>query len=106
MNLRACLLVFVGLCGSLGVAAQPAITCLPQERGALELVALRANFHTVSGRLGGFDPCESRVKFRLPAGVVNPPLMISVHGGGGIHDVLRSDEAFVQKGFATLAFEA
>lgn len=106
MDLRACLLFFIGLCGSLGVAAQPAITCLPQERGALELVAVRPNVHTVSGRLGGFDPCESRVKFRLPAGVVNPPLMISVHGGGGIHDVLRSDQAFFQKGFATLAFDA
>ena len=32
--------------------------------------------------------------------------MISVHGGGGINDVLKSDDAFFQHGMATLAFDA
>ena len=89
-----------------GLAAQPSVTCLPQERGAMELVPIRANFHTVGGRMGGFDPCESKVQFRLPEGSANPALMISVHGGGGIRDVLGSDEAFFQQGFATLVFDA
>lgn len=91
---------------SMASPAQPAITCLPDQRGAMELVTLRPQFFTVSGRMGGFDPCEAKVRFRLPAGVSKPALMISVHGGGGIHDVLRSDEAFHQQGFATLAFDA
>ncbi len=86
--------------------AQPALTCLPEERGHVDLQALRPGFFTVTGRMGGFDPCEASVKFRIPAGVSQPPLMISVHGGGGIHDVLRSDEAFFQHGMATLVFDA
>ena len=49
---------------------------------------------------------ESKVQFRLPEGSANPALMISVHGGGGIRDVLGSDEAFFQQGFATLVFDA
>ena len=72
----------------------------------MTLVAIRANFHTVRGEMGGFDPCEPQVKFRLPAGATLPPLMISVHGGGGIQDVVKSDQAFFQRGFATLMFDA
>jgi len=56
--------------------------------------------------MGGFDPCEAKVRFRIPAGANKPPLMISVHGGGGINDVLKSDDAFFQHGMATLAFDA
>ncbi len=90
-----------------GVAwAQAPITCLPHERGEQALVQLRPQFFTVSGRMGGFDPCEPNVKFRIPAGASNPPLMISVHGGGGIQDVLMSDDAFFRHGMATLAFDA
>lgn len=87
-------------------AGQPEITCLPQEKGAMELVALRPNYFTVSGPMGGFDPCERNVRFRVPKGVSKPPLMISVHGGGGINDVLWSDEAFSRYGMATLTFDA
>lgn len=72
----------------------------------MELVPIRANVHTVEGRMGGFDPCESKVQFRVPEGAPKPALMISVHGGGGINDVLKSDEAFFQRGFATLMFDA
>ncbi len=92
------------MAGALG--AQPAVTCLPDQRGAMELLPIRPQFYTVAGRIGGFDPCEAKVKFRIPAGSVKPALMISVHGGGGIHDVLGSDEAFFKQGFATLAFDA
>ena len=86
--------------------AAPSITCSPQDRGELALVPLRPDFFTVSGRMGGFDPCEAQVRFRIPDGANKPPLMISVHGGGGIRDVLKSDEAFFQHGMATLAFDA
>lgn len=88
------------------VQDSPAVTCLPQARGAVELSALRPGFFTVTGRLGGFDPCEASVKFRTPSRAARAPLMISVHGGGGIQDVLKSDEAFFQHGMATLAFDA
>lgn len=94
-------------CGVSALAwAQPAITCLPQERAELAFVPLRPDFFTVTGRMGGFDPCEASVKFRIPAGAGKAPLMISVHGGSGIQDVLMSDEAFFQHGMATLAFDA
>ncbi len=66
--------------------------CLPSARGQAQLVSLRANFHTVTGALGRFDPCEASVRWRLPPGPGRAPLMISVHGGGGIHDVLKSDD--------------
>lgn len=80
--------------------------CLPSARGQAQLVTLRANFHTVSGPLGRFDPCEPSVRWRVPPGPARAPLMISVQGGGGIHDVLKSDDAFHAAGMATLAFDA
>ena len=87
-------------------SARPAVTCLPHEVGQAELRTIRANFYSVTGRLGGFDPCDRSVRFRIPEGIGKPPLMISVHGGGGISDVLNSNEVFHQQGFATLAFDA
>lgn len=99
---------FVGLmCFATGLWAQtPGTNCLPHERGSLQLEAIRADFYTVRGAMGGFDPCESSVRFRVPEGATKPPLMISVHGGGGLQDVLNSDEAFFRQGFATLVFDA
>jgi len=96
------------VCVSTGVdaLARPAVTCLSNEVGQAELRAIRANFFTVTGRLGGFDPCDPSVLFRIPESVGKPPLMISVHGGGGIGDVLTSNGVFHQQGFATLAFDA
>lgn len=89
-----------------GLASQPVLECLPNERGSLELRAIQPNFFTVSGRFGGFDPCESNVKFRIPKDSQNPPIIVSVHGGGGIGDVIRSDDEFYKRGFATLTFDA
>jgi len=100
-------LISLMLLGLLGCATtKPDVVCLPSEIGQAELRTIRGNFYTVTGQLGGFDPCERSVRFRVPEGVSKPPLMISVHGGGGITDVLNSNEAFHQKGFATLAFDA
>lgn len=100
------LLAWIATGGVALASSPPDIACLPQERGALELGALPSGLFTVSGRMGGFDPCETAVKFRIPAGTSKPPLMISVHGGGGIRDVLKSDQAFFEHGMATLVFDA
>ena len=54
------------------VRAQTALACLPEERGSVELSALRPGYFTVAGRLGGFDPCEASVKFRVPSGPAKP----------------------------------
>jgi dienelactone hydrolase len=100
------------LCAGLLALALPALAqigpndCLTSARGQVQLVPLRANFHTVSGPLGGFDPCEASVRWRLQPGPAKAPLMISVHGGGGIQDVLKSDDAFHAAGMATLVFDA
>lgn len=76
---------------------KPDVACSPNEIGKAELRLIRANFFTVTGQLGGFDPCNRSVRFRIPQIDSNPPLMISVHGGGGISDVLNSNEAFHRK---------
>lgn len=83
-----------------------AASCRPDQQGQAQLQILRQGVHTVQGTLAGFDPCQASVRFRLPAGVVRPPLMISLHGGGGIKDVLASDQAFFEHGMATLTFDA
>lgn len=101
--------IFFSFCVVLSAGAwaqQSSIECLPHEQGALELSAIRPGFFTVTGRMGQFDPCESLVKYRVPAGPRKKPLLISVHGGSGIRDVLLSSEAFHQQGMVTLAFDA
>jgi dienelactone hydrolase len=80
--------------------------CRPEQKGDASLVEIRSQYFTVRGKLAGFDPCHASVKFRRPAGAAPAPLMISVHGGGGIKDVLASDQAFHDKGMATLVFDA
>ena len=80
--------------------------CRPEPKGEAALVEIRPQFFTVRGKLAGFDPCNTSVRFRRPAGAALAPLLISVHGGGGVNDVLASDQAFHEKGMATLAFDA
>ena len=82
------------------------ITCAPEARGNMTLQALRPGFHTATGHLGGFDPCERLVRYRVPKSDRKPALMISIHGGGGSADVVLSDEAFYRQGMATLMFDA
>jgi dienelactone hydrolase len=106
MRRLKCLFLLLIACSASLAIARPDIDCLPQARGSVELVSLRPGFYTVAGQMGGFDPCEASVKYRIPASQSKPPLMISVHGGGGIGDVLKSDEAFFQHGMATLVFDA
>ncbi len=80
--------------------------CRPEQKGDAVLDEVRSQFFTVRGKLSGFDPCNPSVKFRRPAGAALAPLMISLHGGGGINDVRASDQAFHEKGMATLVFDA
>lgn len=82
------------------------IDCIPDAQGRAELLEIRPKFYSIKGSLGKFDPCHASVKFRVPEGKTRPPLMISVHGGGGINDVINSDQAFYDKGMATLIFDA
>lgn len=103
-------LLTIGLAGlvitSSAVNAQvTAQDCRPQAQGQMQLVPIRGNFYTVQGQAGGFDPCEATVRYRVPATGL-APLMISVHGGGGIADVRASDDAFNAAGMATLVFDA
>lgn len=93
-------------CSYAAQAETPAIECMANARGQISLLEIRPGFFSVKGRMGSFDPCEPQVKFRLPPGQGKPALMISVHGGGGISDVLRSDQAFYELGMATLVFDA
>ena len=60
----------------------------------------------VNGELSGFDPCHSSVALTLPKSAEKPPLVISVHGGGGRSDVQAITDAFVANGMATLIFDA
>ena len=80
--------------------------CRPDQQGQAQLQSLRPGLHTVQGPRAGFDPCQASVRFRLPPGSAQAPLMISLHGGGGIKDVLASDQAFFEHGMATLTFDA
>lgn len=108
MQFKAFLLSACAMFSTGAWAQKSPVECLPQEQGALELKAIRPGFFTVDGRMGQFDPCENLVKYRVPTqkGPGKKPLLISVHGGSGIQDVLMSDEAFFQKGMATLVFDA
>lgn len=60
----------------------------------------------VRGELSGFDPCHPSVSLTVPAGVEKPPLVISVHGGGGRPDAQAITHAFAESGMATLIFDA
>jgi dienelactone hydrolase len=102
--LLALLLALLGLTPA--HAQLGAADCRPEQQGQAQLQALRPGLHTVQGPLAGFDPCQASVRFRLPQNSVKPPLMISLHGGGGIKDVLGSDQAFFEHGMATLTFDA
>ena len=82
-----------------------AADCRPEQQGQAQLQALRPGLYTVQGTLAGFDPCQASLRFRLPPGSVQPPLMINFHGGGGIKGGLASDQAFFLTGMGAMTFE-
>jgi hypothetical protein len=78
-----------------------AAQCRPQALRKPVLVGM-----TVQGELSGFDPCHPSVSLTMPVGVDKPPLVISVHGGGGRPDAQAITRAFAENGLATLIFDA
>lgn len=88
--------------------------CRPSPKDVAELVQIRPNYHTVRGPLAEFDPCHESVELVLPGGGLfgkkpegSPPLVIIVHGGGGLGKLEQSmAQALNRKGYATLVFDA
>lgn len=60
----------------------------------------------VRGELSGFDPCHRSVRYEVPTTTSLPPLVISVHGGGGRSDAEAITRQFAAQGMATLLFDA
>lgn len=83
------------------VVAIDASQCRPEVIRKPSVVGM-----AVRGELSGFDPCHPSVSLRLPKGVDKPPLVISVHGGGGRADAQAITDAFAAHGMATLIFDA
>lgn len=102
LKLPAALVLAFGL-----ATAALAQECSPAPPGVATLKELRPQFHTVEGPLAGFDPCHASVKYQRPFFSQKPPLMIVVHGGGGLDSAIKNAaEAFRSQGFATLVFDA
>jgi hypothetical protein len=102
------LVLFFLLCSlfGVGVFAQDK-TCNPAPSEVAALRELPSKIMTVVGPLAEFDPCHRSVDLRTPFFSNRPPLMIVVHGGGGLDGGTRNTvEAFRSKGFATLVFDA
>lgn len=71
------------------------------------LVALPSGIQSVAGTVADFDPCHRSVSLRTPFFADKPPLMIVVHGGGGLDSgTNNAADAFRSKGMATLVFDA
>lgn len=83
-----------------------ALDCKPETRGTAEIKSLRNDMFTVTGKLSGFDPCNSSVEYNVPKTTSKPPLMIYVHGGGGKGDGRLIIKEFYARGMATLIFDA
>lgn len=109
--LKSTLYIIFLICA--GTVETLASGCNPAPKDVAELVQIRPNYHTVRGTLAQFDPCHKSVEFNMPSGVFGakrdgkPPLVILVHGGGGLGSLERNmARALNRKGYATLAFDA
>ena len=95
------------------LGAAHASDCVPAPKDVAELVQIRPNWHTVQGALAEFDPCHKSVELSRP-GVFSgskregkPPLVIIVHGGGGLGSGEKNiARALNRKGYATLVYDA
>jgi len=82
-------------------------TCASTPTDPPRLHALPNGLHTVLGTIATFDPCHRSVALRAPFFSDKPPLMILVHGGGGLDSATtNAADAFRSKGMATLVFDA
>ena len=91
---------------SMSTAAQNVVLLSPDQCRPEVLRKPSTIGKAVKGELSGFDPCHGSVKLTLPQGGEKPPLVISVHGGGGREDVETITKAFTANGMATLIFDA
>jgi hypothetical protein len=81
--------------------------CNPAPKDVALLKEIRPQFFTVEGPLAEFDPCHKSVKVQKDFFGKKQPLMIVVHGGGGVDAATKNAvEAFRNAGFATLIFDA
>lgn len=80
--------------------------CTSPENGTAELSEVRNGLYTVVGKLADFDPCHASVSYQVPKSAGKPPLMIALHGGGGIDDLKNTTPAFAKLGMAVLSFDA
>ena len=98
--LFACLLV-------LGCLSAQAQDCNPAPKNVATLKEIRPQSFTVEGPLAEFDPCHRSTKFQKPSVFTKSPLMIVLHGGGGLDSPVRNAaDSFRSKGFASLVFDA
>ena len=91
---------------SMSAAAQNVVLLSPDQCRPEVLRKPSVVGMAVKGELSGFDPCHPSVTLTLPKGAEKPPLVISVHGGGGRSDAQAITNEFVANGMATLIFDA
>jgi hypothetical protein len=106
MGIRLALFGVTLLACAAAVQAQPQ-ACAPTPTDPPRLHAFPSGIHTVQGTIAPFDPCHRSVALRTPFFSDKPPLMIVVHGGGGLDTATQNAaDAFRGKGMATLVFDA
>jgi hypothetical protein len=106
MQMRSALFAGTLLACAAAVQAQPQ-TCASTPTDPPRLYAFPSGIHTVQGTIAPFDPCHRSVALRTPFFSDKPPLMIVVHGGGGLDTATQNAaDAFRGEGMATLVFDA
>ena len=106
MGIRSALFGVTLLACAAAVQAQTQ-ACAPTPTDPPRLHAFPSGIHTVQGTIAPFDPCHRSVALRTPFFSDKPPLMIVVHGGGGLDTFTQNAaDAFRSKGMATLVFDA
>lgn len=104
---RRRLLPWLAACAISAAGSLQAQDCAAPAADPARLVVLANGLHTVAGTLSNFDPCHRSVSLRTPFFSDKPPLMIVVHGGGGLDaGTMSAADAFRSKGMATLVFDA
>ena len=98
---------FITLLAATALTHAYADTCNPAPKDVAVLKEIRPEFFTVEGPLAEFDPCHKSVKLQKNTFGSKQPLMIEVHGGGGVDSSTKNAvDAFRSAGFATLVFDA
>ncbi len=81
--------------------------CNKAPKGIAVLHQLRPTWFSVRGPLADFDPCHSSVSLSIPSNLIQPPLIILIHGGIGLSKSTQmAAHEFRKMGFATLVFDA